>query len=61
MKIPNDILQAAIYFIEANEARDEANEAQDHDKAFEIECDQRDYGNEMALWIIKNQGDLIDV
>jgi len=51
--LPMRIADAATRFIEQLSERDEAYERQDHDSAFDIECDQRDNGAEMASWILK--------
>lgn len=51
----SDIFNIAEKFLAASQEREKLNEMQDHDAAFEIECDQREYGHELAEWIIKNK------
>jgi hypothetical protein len=40
-------------FLAKNKVRDELNDIEDYDGAFEIECDQRDIGSDMANLILK--------
>ncbi|MEO1943165.1 MAG: hypothetical protein ABGY11_02590 [Candidatus Thioglobus sp.] len=49
------LLNLAREFLGMNGLRDEANEVEDYDGAFEIECDQRDVGSEMAYLIMKER------
>jgi len=51
--IPKDILEAAKNFLEEIDERNEANEEEEYDSAFEIECSQRDHGAIIADWITK--------
>lgn len=53
--IPISVIEAAKSFLEAIEERDEANEKEDYDAAFEIECDQRYHGATLAEWILEQQ------
>lgn len=51
--IPIEIVEAAMSFLEAIDERNEANENEDYDAAFEIECSQRDYGAIVSGWILE--------
>ena len=57
MKIPEEIFDAAVYFMVASVDRDEAYKKDETDKAFEIECEQRGYGYDIASWIIFQKGE----
>lgn len=50
-----ELKKLAKEFMELSEQRDELNECDDYDGAFEIECDQRDIGESMADLIVKMQ------
>lgn len=49
-------LKGAKEFLALNAERDELNEASDWDGAFEVECDQRDIGGNLACFIIEHFG-----
>jgi hypothetical protein len=49
----DELYKLAGKFLAMNGERDTANEIEDYDGAFEIECDQRDVGSEMADIIYK--------
>jgi hypothetical protein len=48
-----ELKQLAKEFLAKNKVRDELNDIEDYDGAFEIECDQRDIGSDMADLILK--------
>jgi hypothetical protein len=52
--IPDWVLLKAHEFVEMSVERDNLNEKEDWDGAFEVECSQRDAGMEIAQWIIEN-------
>ena len=49
----DELYKLAGEFLGMNGLRDKANDCEDYDGAFEIECDQRDVGSEMAYIIYK--------
>ena len=53
--IPTEVIEAAKSFIKATAERNEANNQQDHDLAFDIECDQRDDGAIVSEWILEQE------
>jgi len=53
----DELYKLAGKFLAMNGERDTANEIEDYDGAFEIECDQRDVGSEMADIIYKLYND----
>lgn len=53
MNIPKQILYTAKEFLKQLSERDSLNEKEDYDKAFEVECEQRDNGATIAEFIIE--------
>ncbi len=52
--IPDDVFLMARDYLEYSEERNQLNEAEDWDGAYEVECSQRDLGMDIATWIEEN-------